>query len=107
MPFDQVFARWRGVLERPCGADVVGGDHVAQYREDFGVYHVVDVAGILGHALEVGRVLHVGRRGRPVVGFASGCFHPLPFFVTFEDVSIFADKRFAGYRFFDKCVDLG
>ena len=42
---------------------MVRGDHVAQDRQHLGAFDVGDHARLRRHALEVGRVLHVGRGG--------------------------------------------
>ena len=80
-------------------------DHVAQHASTFASSMLVDLAGSLAHALEVGRVLNVGRCRWPVVGLGIGCFNALPLFVAFEHVRIFGLERFAGDRLLDQFRD--
>ena len=74
---------------------MVGCDHITQKRENLCALDIGDDARILGHALEVRRVLDVGRSRGPVVDFLLGHFHALPLLVTLEHVRIFRLERFA------------
>ena len=74
---------------------MVGCDHVAQQRQNACTFDVCDNTWFLGHALEVGRVLNVCGRCRPVVCFSVCGFNRLPFFVAFEDVRVLGLERFA------------
>ncbi|MPL73108.1 hypothetical protein SDC9_18901 [bioreactor metagenome] len=103
----QVLAGRGGRLERARGRDVVGGDHVAEHREDAGRLHVRDHARFLGHAAEIGRVLDVGRLRRPVVGFPLGGLHALPVGVALEHVGVFRKEGLAGHASLDELGDLG
>ena len=62
----QVFAGRRGRPDVAGRRDVVGGDRVAEEAEDARVHDVRDGLRLLGHALEIGRVLHIGRADVPV-----------------------------------------
>ncbi len=64
----QILARRAVDLDRPGRADVVGGDGVAQQRQELGVDDVGDGLRLHPHALEIGRVGDVGGAGAPLIG---------------------------------------
>ena len=57
---------------------MVGRDHVAQTASTLAP-SMFEIVPALRHALEIGRVLNIGRCGWPVVGFSIGRFDALPF----------------------------
>ena len=70
LPLLQVDARRVRRPERARRRDVVGRHRVAEERQDPRPLDVLDHPGLGAHALEVRRVLHVGRAGRPRIGLA-------------------------------------
>ena len=102
----QILARRRGRFERTGGGDVVGRHHVAEDREHLGAFDILDLLGVHGHALEIGRVLNVGRRRGPVVDFRLGRLHALPFLIALKDVCVFGDESLAGDGLFDQFRNL-
>ena len=106
LTFHQILTGRRAFLERPGRRDVVGGDHVTQNRQHFGVLDVADRARFLAHVLEIGRVLHIGRLRRPVIGHAVRHFDALPLFVAFEDVRILLLEGGACHGFLDQFRNL-
>src|SRR5690606_24630954 len=57
----QILTGGRGLLDRTGRRDVVGGDRVAEDAQDARLDDVADRSGLHGQALEIGRVLDVGR----------------------------------------------
>ncbi len=80
-------------------------DHITQQRQYFCIVYVGNLAGVFAHALEVGRVLDVGRCRWPIIGLGFGDANALPFFVAFEYVRIFRLERFASDRLLDQFRD--
>src|SRR5262249_52944809 len=79
----------RGVgLDRTGRGDVVGGDRVAQLREDTGTGDVGDRGRLHLHALEVRGLADVRRLRVPLEGVAGGDRQRLPLGVTGEDVPV-------------------
>src|SRR3546814_1841540 len=64
----EVLAGRAVLLDRAGGRDVVGGDLVAEQRQQAGALDVGDRRRRGAHALEIGRMLHVGRIPVPAVG---------------------------------------
>jgi hypothetical protein len=56
----EIFAGGAGFLDVAGGADVVGGDVVAEHGQDARAFDVADRRRLHRDALEIGRVLHVG-----------------------------------------------
>ena len=106
LPVRQIAARRGLVLERSRRADVIGGDHVAQQRQNACALDIADHARVARHAPEIGRVLDIGGRGRPVIGLAVGRFHRLPFFVALEDIGVFLQEGLARDGPLDQFGDL-
>ena len=106
LPLGQILAGRRRRLERAGGRDVVGRDHVAEQREDARPREVGDDPGLPRHALEVGRVLDVGRGRRPVVGLAVGGLDRAPVLVALEDVGVLRLEGPARHRRLDELGDL-
>ena len=86
---------------------MVGGDHVTQQRQNPRAGNIADHAGGFRHAAEIRRVLDIGGGGRPIVGFAVGRLHRLPFGVALEHIGIFLDEGGAGHRRLDQFGDFG
>ena len=61
-------------LIEPAGRNVVGRDLVAEHGEDARVLDFLDRVRRHRHALEIGRVLDVGRTHVPLVGLGAGAF---------------------------------
>ena len=84
-------ARCRAGLRDVAGrGDVIGGDRVAQQREHA---RTLDVAGggrRHRHAVEVGRILHIGGTGVPGVDLAGGHLDGAPALVAVEHAGIAA-----------------
>jgi len=98
LPLGEIFAGRRVGFERSGGRDVIGRHHIAQKRQNPRALDIGDGARLGGHVLEIGRVLDIGRFRRPVIGFALGGLHRLPFLVALEHVGIFRLERLAGHR---------
>ena len=105
LPFHQVVSGGGLCRKRPGGADMVGGDHVAQKGHDARALDVVDRAGLGPHIFEIGRVLHVGGGERPVIDFAVGRLHAAPLLIALEDIGIFALKGVARHGCFHQFGD--
>ncbi len=105
LPLDQVFARRGGFLEAARRADVVGGHHVAQNRQNARALDVGDRARILAHTPEIGRVLDVGRGSGPVIRLATGHLDALPHLVALEDIGVLRLERLARDGLFDQFGD--
>ena len=84
---------------------MVGGDHVAQKGKHLGTLDILDGFRVHRHALEVGRVLDIGRGRRPVIGQAVGGFDAAPFLVALEDVGVFLLERLARHGLLDEVGD--
>ena len=91
----QEFAGGRGQLDRAGRRDVVGGDLVAEHREDAGIDHVDDRIRLLLHAFEVRRVLHIGRRHVPAISLTVDRLDLAPVGVALEyvGVALLEDRR--------------
>ena len=98
-------ARRRGELDGARGRDVVGGDLVAEQREDARVDHVLDRIGGHGHALEIGRVLHVGGVDAPLEGLARWRLDLAPVGVALEDVGVAFLEDLLGDELLDVRLD--
>ena len=68
--------------------DVVGGDLVAEHRQDPRIDHVDDRLRLFLHAFEVGRVLHIGRAHVPAIGLALDRLDLAPVGVALEHVGV-------------------
>ena len=80
-------------LDRAGRRDVVGGDRIAEHRQRPGAVDVARRDGVHRHAGEVGRVLDVGRPGRPGVGVAAGDLDFPPALVAAIDVGVAAAEH--------------
>ena len=76
---------------------MIRGDHITQNCHDLGTFKIGDLVGLHSDTLEIGRVLNIGRRGGPIIGFLIGYIHSLPFLITFENIGIFRHKCLARY----------
>ena len=100
----QVFAGRRGRPDVARRRDVVGGDRVLEEAEDARVHDVRDGLGLLGHALEVGRVLHIGRAHVPLVGEAGLEGDLLPVGIAREHVGVAGLEQLARDRAVDELL---
>src|SRR5690606_30664631 len=75
-------------LDRTGGADVVGGDRIAEDGERLGVDDVADRGRGHFETFEIGRVGDVSRTGAPRIGFRTGDVDRLPVLVALVDVGI-------------------
>src|SRR5690606_36642251 len=76
------------LLDRAGRAELVGGVRVPEQRQHAGTHDVVDRAHLHRHAVEVGRVLDVGRGLVPGEGLAGGRIDAVPAGVALEHVGI-------------------
>ncbi len=106
LPLGEVGAGGRGLLDRAGRRDVVGGDLVAEQREDARVDDVSHRLRLHLHALEVGRVLHVGRAHVPGIGLALRRVHLAPMVVAVEDVGVARLEHLPRHVLGDVLVDL-
>ena len=102
----QVLAGRRGGPDGAGGRDVVGGDRIEEQAEDAGVDDVGHRLRLLGHALEIGRVLHVGRADVPLEGEAARDLDRPPVLVAREDVGVAGREQLARHRAVDEVRDL-
>ena len=72
---------------------MVGGDHVAQHRQNARAVKVADHPRFAAHAFEIRWVLDVGRGRRPVVGLARRGLDRLPARIALEHVGVFLLER--------------
>ena len=80
----------------PAGDDVVGRDAVAQFREDARARDVADRRRLHRDALEIGRVLHVGRAVGPAIGVAAGLdLDRLPLLRSLEHLAVAVEELVA------------
>jgi hypothetical protein len=84
----QIGAGGRGLLDGPGGADVVGGDGVAEDPQHARLDDVLDRGRLHRQALEIGRVAHIGGGVVPGVGLAALHVDLLPVLVALEDVLV-------------------
>ncbi len=80
----QITASGAVLLDVAGRGDVVGGDRVAQQRQDAGIVDVGDARRIAGDGLEEGRILDVGGVGVPDIGLGIRHLDRLPLLVTVE-----------------------
>jgi hypothetical protein len=79
---------------------VVGGDRVAQQARTRAPRIGLEARGGLGHALEEGRVLDVGRVVVPAVELALADGHLVPGLVAREDIGVLVHELVAADAFF-------
>ena len=101
----QPLASRRGQLDGACRRDVVGGDLVAEERENARIDNVLDGIGGHGHALEIGRMLHIGGVHAPLEGLAHGRLHLAPVRVAVEHVRIALLEHLLGHELLDEGRD--
>src|SRR5690606_30869337 len=101
----EVLAGRRGRLDGARRRNMVGGDLVAEQPEYARAPYVFGLARGFAHALEVRRVLHIGRGVVPGIGLALRRLHLLPVLVALEHVGIFAFKQFARDVLLDEVLD--
>ena len=93
-------------LDRARRRDVVGGDRIEEQPEDARVFDVLDRLRRHRHALEIGRVLHIGRAHVPGVGLARRGLDLPPVGVAVEHVRVFGLEHLGGDRVVDDVADL-
>ncbi len=97
----------RGVgLEGTCRGDVVGRDRISQECEHAGAGDVLDGLRVHRHAVEVGRLAHVGGLVVPLEQVTRRGFEPLPALVTVEDGAVFLGEHAGVDRLVDRALDL-
>ncbi len=91
----QIFPGRRCQLDRAGRRDVIGGDLVAEHRQDPRVDDIDDRFRLFLHAFEIGRVLNVGRAHVPAIGFALDSLDLAPVGVALEHigVALLEDRR--------------
>ena len=97
----EVLARRAVGLDIAGRADVVGGDGVAEGREYASAGDVGDRGRLDGHAVEVGRLAHVGRGGVPFKRRTGRSRQRAPALVTVEDASVLMIE----HACFDRRID--
>ncbi len=102
----EIFARGRGQLDRTGRRDVVGGDLVAEDRQDARIDDIGDRLRLLLHALEVRRVLHVGRAHVPAIGLARRGLDLAPVGVALEHIGVLLLEDRRGHELLDEGIDL-
>ncbi len=107
LAFVQIAAGRAGFLDAAGRADVIGGDAVAKHRQRAGADDIGHRGRCHGHAIEIGRVLHIGGRCVPAVGGAAFNLDRLPAFIAFEHIGIARGKHFRGDIGHDHAGDFG
>ena len=103
---DQIFACRRSRLDRTGRRNMVGGDLVAEQGQNPCAGNIGDRLGLMGDAVEIRRVLHIGRPIVPCIGFTSRCFHTTPVHVTGKHIRIAGLVNLLGDIVMDIGLDL-
>ena len=93
LAFGQVAAGRARFLDAAGRADVIGGDAVPEHGQRAGTDDVGHRGGRHRHAVEVGRVLHVGGAGVPAISGAAFNLDRLPALIAIEHVGIARGKH--------------
>src|SRR5690606_29743635 len=94
------------LLDRTGRGDVIGGDRVAEQPHHARLVDIGDRTDVHGHAVEVGRVLDVGRGLLPGVGFAVGRSDLVPAAVALEHVGVVLREQLRTHGGGDGVADL-
>ena len=102
----QIFPGGGCQLDRAGRRDVVGGDLVAEHRQNTRIDDIDDRFRLFLHAFEIGRVLNVGRAHVPAIGLALDGLDLAPVGVALEHVGVafLEDRR--GHVLLHQSVDL-
>lgn len=57
---------------------MIGGDRVTEIQQNVGIYDVINFFGVGGNILEEGRIVDIGGRFFPVIGFSGGDLESVP-----------------------------
>ncbi len=101
----QVGAGRAVLLDRAGGRDVVGRDRIAELAERPGTLDVGEPARDLAHAVEVGRIAHVGRLVVPRIGQAGLGLDAAPELVALEHVGVALLEGLDGDELVDQLLD--
>ncbi len=102
----QVFAGRAFFLDRSGRRDVVGRDRVEKQAENAGIDDVLDRVLLLFHALEVRRVLHVGRTVVPGIGETALDRDLAPGRIALEHIGVLLLEHLPGDALADHRIDL-
>eukprot|EP01084_Bolivina_argentea_P079429 144089_1 len=91
----------------PRGADVVGGHRVTQVEQAVRLLDILELGQVLGHRLEEGGVVDVGRLGPGIQRGVRGCHKALPPLVARRDGSVGLFEEFGHAVGGHDLIDLG
>ncbi len=103
---DEILSRRAGGADGARRRDVVGGDRVEKQRQDAGVVDILDRRRRPRQAVEIGRVLDVGRAGVPGVGEAGGNLDLAPVRLAVEHARVFGLEHLGGDGGLDELLNL-